>query len=40
MLEKAHERVIKKGVTNVRLQEMDAAKLTFAVDSFDIVYAP
>ena len=40
MLEKAHERVIKKGVTNVRLQEMDAAKLTFADDSFDIVYAP
>ena len=40
MLERAHERVIKKGVTNVRLQEMDAAKLTFADDSFDIVYAP
>jgi phosphatidylethanolamine/phosphatidyl-N-methylethanolamine N-methyltransferase len=40
MLEKAHERVIKKGVTNVRLQEMDAANLTFADDSFDIVYAP
>jgi len=40
MLERAHERVIKKGVTNVRLQEMDAANLTFADDSFDIVYAP
>jgi phosphatidylethanolamine/phosphatidyl-N-methylethanolamine N-methyltransferase len=40
MLEKAHERVVKKGVTNVRLQEMDAANLTFADDSFDIVYAP
>ena len=40
MLEKAHERVVKKGVTNVRLQEMDAAKLTFADDTFDIVYAP
>jgi phosphatidylethanolamine/phosphatidyl-N-methylethanolamine N-methyltransferase len=40
MLEKAHERVIKKGVTNVRLQEMDAANLTFADDTFDIVYAP
>ena len=40
MLEKAHERVVKKGVKNVRLQEMDAANLTFADDSFDIVYAP
>jgi phosphatidylethanolamine/phosphatidyl-N-methylethanolamine N-methyltransferase len=40
MLEKARERVVKKGVTNVRLKEMDAAKLTFADDSFDIVYAP
>jgi phosphatidylethanolamine/phosphatidyl-N-methylethanolamine N-methyltransferase len=40
MLEKARERVIKKGVTNIRLQEMDAANLTFADDSFDIVYAP
>src|SRR5512138_3192959 len=39
MLEKARERVVKKGVTNVRLQEMDAANLTFADDSFDIVYA-
>ena len=40
MLEKARERVVKKGVTNVRLQEMDAANLTFADKSFDIVYAP
>jgi len=40
MLEKARERVIKKGVTNVRLQEMDAANLTFPDDTFDIVYAP
>jgi phosphatidylethanolamine/phosphatidyl-N-methylethanolamine N-methyltransferase len=40
MLEKARERVAKKGVTNVRLQEMDAANLTFADSSFDIVYAP
>ena len=40
MLEKARERVVKKGVTNVRLKEMDAANLTFADDSFDIVYAP
>ena len=40
MLEKARERVIKKGVKNIRLQEMDAANLTFADSSFDIVYAP
>ena len=40
MLEKARERVQRKGIRNVRLQEMDAAKLTFADDSFDIVYAP
>jgi phosphatidylethanolamine/phosphatidyl-N-methylethanolamine N-methyltransferase len=40
MLEKARERVAKKGVKNVRLKVMDAANLTFADDSFDIVYAP
>ena len=40
MLEKARERVGAKGLRNVRLLEMDAAKLTFADDSFDIVYAP
>jgi phosphatidylethanolamine/phosphatidyl-N-methylethanolamine N-methyltransferase len=40
MLEKARERVAKKGVTNLRLQEMDAANLTFPDDAFDIVYAP
>jgi len=40
MLEKAHERVARKGVRNVRLLEMDAAALKFADDSFDIVYAP
>ena len=40
MLEKARERVAKKGVTNVQLHEMDAANLTFADGSFDIVYAP
>jgi phosphatidylethanolamine/phosphatidyl-N-methylethanolamine N-methyltransferase len=40
MLEKARERVAKKGVKNVRLQEMDAANLTFADGTFDIVYAP
>ena len=40
MLEKARERVVKKGVKNIRLQEMDAANLTFPDDAFDIVYAP
>jgi phosphatidylethanolamine/phosphatidyl-N-methylethanolamine N-methyltransferase len=40
MLDKARERVTKKGMTNVRLFEMDAAELKFADDSFDIVYAP
>jgi phosphatidylethanolamine/phosphatidyl-N-methylethanolamine N-methyltransferase len=40
MLEIARERVARKGITNVRLVEMDAADLKFADGSFDIVYAP
>ena len=40
MLEKARERKVREGLKNVRLFEMDAANLTFADDSFDIVYAP
>lgn len=40
MLEKARERVVSKGIENVRLMEMDAANLTFPDNSFDIVYAP
>jgi phosphatidylethanolamine/phosphatidyl-N-methylethanolamine N-methyltransferase len=40
MLEKARERVQKAGLRNVRLQEMDAAHLIFADDTFDTVYAP
>jgi phosphatidylethanolamine/phosphatidyl-N-methylethanolamine N-methyltransferase len=40
MLEKARERVARKGLSNVRLLEMDAADLKFADNSFDIVYAP
>ena len=40
MLEKARERVARKGISNVRLLEMDAADLKFADDTFDIVYAP
>jgi len=40
MLEKAHERIARKGIRNVRLLMMDAAGMKFADDSFDIVYAP
>jgi phosphatidylethanolamine/phosphatidyl-N-methylethanolamine N-methyltransferase len=40
MLEKARGRVQKQGLRNVRLLEMDASALTFADDSFDVVYAP
>ena len=40
MLEKARERVIKKGFRNVRLLQMDAADLKFDDNTFDIVYAP
>src|SRR5262249_59691232 len=40
MLEKARERVARKGARNVRLLQMDAANLKFADDSFGIVYAP
>ena len=40
MLEKARERVAREGLRNVRLIEMDAARLTFPDDAFDIVYAP
>jgi phosphatidylethanolamine/phosphatidyl-N-methylethanolamine N-methyltransferase len=40
MLEKARDRIARKGVSNVRVMQMDAANLKFADDSFDIVYAP
>jgi phosphatidylethanolamine/phosphatidyl-N-methylethanolamine N-methyltransferase len=40
MLEKARERVERKGLRNVQLLEMDAANLSFPDDSFDVVYAP
>jgi len=40
MLEKAHTRIARKGVRNVRLLQMDAQNMKFADDSFDIVYAP
>jgi len=40
MLDKARDRIARKGVRNVRVMEMDAANLKFADDSFDFVYAP
>jgi phosphatidylethanolamine/phosphatidyl-N-methylethanolamine N-methyltransferase len=40
MLEKARERAARKGISHVRLLQMDAADLKFADGSFDIVYAP
>jgi phosphatidylethanolamine/phosphatidyl-N-methylethanolamine N-methyltransferase len=40
MLEKARDRIARKGISNVRLLEMDAANIKFADNSFDIVYAP
>ena len=40
MLEKARERVARKGTKNVRLLQMDAQDLKFEDDTFDIVYAP
>jgi phosphatidylethanolamine/phosphatidyl-N-methylethanolamine N-methyltransferase len=40
MLEKARARVAREGLRNVRLIEMDAARLTFSDNYFDIVYAP
>jgi phosphatidylethanolamine/phosphatidyl-N-methylethanolamine N-methyltransferase len=40
MLEKARERVARKGISNVRLLEMDAADIKFSDGTFDIVYAP
>ena len=40
MLDKARDRIAKKGISNVRLLEMDAADLKFADGTFDIVYAP
>ncbi len=40
MLDRARERMARKGLQNVRLFEMDATNLQFADESFDIVYAP
>jgi phosphatidylethanolamine/phosphatidyl-N-methylethanolamine N-methyltransferase len=40
MLERAHSRMLRKGLRNIRLLEMDAARMEFADQTFDIVYAP
>jgi phosphatidylethanolamine/phosphatidyl-N-methylethanolamine N-methyltransferase len=40
MLARARERLARKGVTNVRLLEMDATSLKFPDNAFDLVYAP
>jgi phosphatidylethanolamine/phosphatidyl-N-methylethanolamine N-methyltransferase len=40
MLEKGRARIRRKGLSHVRLMQMDAAALQFADESFDIVYAP
>lgn len=40
MLARARARIQRDGLTHVRLLEGDAARLTFADDSFDSVYAP
>jgi phosphatidylethanolamine/phosphatidyl-N-methylethanolamine N-methyltransferase len=39
MLEKAAQRVKEEGLSNVRLERMDAGDMTFADDSFDVVIA-
>lgn len=40
MLDKARERIFRKGLSNCRVLAMDAAAMTFPDDSFDLVYAP
>ena len=40
MLDKARKRIRRKGLSHIRLMQMDAAALKFADDCFDIVYAP
>ncbi len=40
MLEKARERVARRGLGHVELRQMDAANLEFEDGAFDIVYAP
>ena len=40
MLAKAQKRIDEKGLTHCTVAEMDATKLTFADNSYDVVYAP
>lgn len=40
MLERAHARLARYGIPNVRLIQMDATHLLFPDNAFDIVYAP
>ena len=40
MLAKAQKRIDEKGLTNCDVQEMDATKMTFADNAYDVVYAP
>jgi phosphatidylethanolamine/phosphatidyl-N-methylethanolamine N-methyltransferase len=40
MLDKARKRIAEKGLINCDLLEMDATKMTFADNSYDVVYAP
>lgn len=40
MLDKAKKRIAEKGLTNCDVLEMDATKMTFADNSYDVVYAP
>jgi phosphatidylethanolamine/phosphatidyl-N-methylethanolamine N-methyltransferase len=40
MLDKARKRIAEKGLLNCDVLEMDATKMTFADNSYDVVYAP
>jgi phosphatidylethanolamine/phosphatidyl-N-methylethanolamine N-methyltransferase len=40
MLEKAKKRIAEKGLVNCDVLEMDATEMTFADNSYDVVYAP
>src|SRR5262245_52702631 len=40
MLEKAHDRIARKGISNVTLLQMDVTEIKFPDNIFDIVYAP
>jgi phosphatidylethanolamine/phosphatidyl-N-methylethanolamine N-methyltransferase len=40
MLDKARKRIAQKGLLNCDVIEMDATNMTFADNSYDVVYAP